>query len=107
MALLRASVRNVIVALVVPEIPRVVRVVRASVVSLREQTMVEAARVLDHPLPRRLPASDGPRRQSHRRRAEEPSQGQVDPSVIDGGAGARGSVWATARVTRRPARSPV
>ena len=43
MAMLRASVRNVIVALVIPEIPRVIRVVRASVLSLREHTMVEAA----------------------------------------------------------------
>jgi peptide/nickel transport system permease protein len=46
MALMRGSVRNVIVALVIPEIPRVVRLVRASVLSLREQVMVEAARAL-------------------------------------------------------------
>src|SRR5262249_57956451 len=44
MALLKASVRNVIIALVIPEVPRVVRVVRASALSLREQTMVEARR---------------------------------------------------------------
>src|SRR5262247_2874124 len=56
MALLKASVRNVIIALVIPEIPRVVRVVRASVLSLREHTMVEAAQAqhggphhADHP----------------------------------------------------------
>ncbi len=54
MALLKASVRNVIIALVVPEIPRVVRVVRASVLSLREQTMVEAARALGAETPRIL-----------------------------------------------------
>ena len=36
MALMRASVRNVIIALLIPEIPRVVRVVRALVLSLRE-----------------------------------------------------------------------
>jgi peptide/nickel transport system permease protein len=54
MALLKASVRNVIIALLVPEIPRVVRVVRASVLSLREQTMVEAARALGAETPRIL-----------------------------------------------------
>src|SRR5205807_6187285 len=54
MALLKASVRNVIIALVIPEIPRVVRVVRASVLSLREQTMVEAARPLGARTPRIL-----------------------------------------------------
>jgi len=54
MALLKASVRNVIIALVVPEIPRVVRVVRASLLSLREQTMVEAARALGAQPPRIL-----------------------------------------------------
>src|SRR5215468_7738032 len=54
MALLKASVRNVIIALVIPEVPRVVRVVRASVLSLREQTMVEAARALGAQTPRIL-----------------------------------------------------
>jgi peptide/nickel transport system permease protein len=54
MALLKASVRNVIIALLIPEIPRVVRVVRASVLSLREQTMVEAARALGAEAPRIL-----------------------------------------------------
>jgi peptide/nickel transport system permease protein len=54
MALMRGSVRNVIVALVVPEIPRVVRLVRASVLSLREQVMVEAARALGAGAPRIL-----------------------------------------------------
>jgi len=44
MALMRASVQNVIIALSIPEIPRVVRVVRAAVLSLREQPFVEATR---------------------------------------------------------------
>src|SRR5215468_10880631 len=51
---LMASVRNVIIALVIPGVPRVVRVVRASVLSLREQTMVEAARALGAQTPRIL-----------------------------------------------------
>jgi peptide/nickel transport system permease protein len=54
MAMLRGSVRNVIVALVIPEIPRVIRLVRASVLSLREHTMVEAARALGVGTPRIL-----------------------------------------------------
>lgn len=43
-AVMSASVQNVIVALTIPEIPRVVRLVRAQVLSLREQVYVEAAR---------------------------------------------------------------
>jgi peptide/nickel transport system permease protein len=54
MAMLRASVQNVIIALVIPEIPRVIRLVRASVLSLREHTMVEAARALGVGTPRVL-----------------------------------------------------
>jgi peptide/nickel transport system permease protein len=54
MALMKASVQNVIIALVIPEIPRVIRLVRASVLSLREQTMVEAARALGVGTPRIL-----------------------------------------------------
>ena len=54
MAMMRASVRNVIIALVIPEIPRVIRVVRASVLSLREHAMVEAARALGVGTPRIL-----------------------------------------------------
>ena len=46
MALMRGSVRNVIVALVVPQIPVIVRLVRASVLSLREAVMAEGARAL-------------------------------------------------------------
>ena len=54
MAMLRGSVRNVIIALVIPEIPRVIRLVRASVLSLREHMMVEAARALGVGTPRIL-----------------------------------------------------
>ncbi len=54
MALLRASVQNVIIALVIPEIPRTVRLVRASVLSLREQVMVESARAVGAGTPRIL-----------------------------------------------------
>ena len=54
MALMRASVQNVIIALVIPEIPRVVRLTRASVLSLREQLMVEGARALGARTPRIL-----------------------------------------------------
>jgi peptide/nickel transport system permease protein len=54
MALMKASVRNVIIALVIPEIPRVGRVVRASVLSLREHLMVESARALGVGTPRIL-----------------------------------------------------
>ncbi|HEV8310545.1 MAG TPA: ABC transporter permease, partial [Methylomirabilota bacterium] len=42
-ALTGASVRNVIIALVIPQTPRVVRLVRAVVLSLREQPFVEAS----------------------------------------------------------------
>jgi peptide/nickel transport system permease protein len=54
MAMMRGSVRNVVIALVIPEIPRVIRLVRASVLSLREHTMVEAARALGVGTPRVL-----------------------------------------------------
>ena len=43
MTLTRSSVRNVIIAVAIPEIPRVVRLVRAMVLSIREQPYVEAA----------------------------------------------------------------
>jgi peptide/nickel transport system permease protein len=54
MALMKASVRNVIIALVIPEIPRVARLVRGSVLSLREHLMVEGARALGVGTPRIL-----------------------------------------------------
>jgi peptide/nickel transport system permease protein len=43
MALMRASVRNVIIAITVSEVPRMIRLVRSVVLTLREQTYVEAA----------------------------------------------------------------
>ncbi len=43
MALFGSSVENVIVAITVPEVPRVVRLVRAVVLTIREQPYVEAA----------------------------------------------------------------
>lgn len=46
MALMNASAQNVILALTIPEIPRVVRLVRALVLSLREQAFVEASRAV-------------------------------------------------------------
>ena len=54
MALVSASVQNVIIALAIPEIPRVVRVVRASVLSLRELPFVEAIRAAGAGVPRIL-----------------------------------------------------
>ncbi|HXJ80542.1 MAG TPA: ABC transporter permease [Candidatus Methylomirabilis sp.] len=54
MALVRASLRSVIIALMVPEIPRTVRLVRASVLSLREQIMVESTRAVGAGTPRIL-----------------------------------------------------
>ncbi len=43
MALTRASVANVIAAITIAEVPRVVRLVRSLVLSLREQPFIEAA----------------------------------------------------------------
>src|SRR5215470_1872210 len=54
MALVRASLQSVIVALVIPEVPRTVRLVRASVLSLRELVMVEGARAVGAGTPRIL-----------------------------------------------------
>ena len=54
MAMLGASLQNVIISLAVVETPRAVRVVRASGLSLREQTFVEAARALGASGPRIL-----------------------------------------------------
>ena len=45
-ALWRASIWTVIVAITIPEIPRVVRLVRSLVLSIREEPYVEAARSL-------------------------------------------------------------
>jgi peptide/nickel transport system permease protein len=54
MALVNASGRNVIMALAIPEIPRVVRLIRALVLSLREQPFVEAMRAAGAGVPRIL-----------------------------------------------------
>lgn len=54
MALVRASLQSVIIALTIPEIPRTVRLVRASVLSLRELVMVEGARAVGAGTPRIL-----------------------------------------------------
>ena len=54
MALTRASIENVIVAITVAEVPRVVRLVRSLVLTLREQPYVEAAIAAGTTLPRIL-----------------------------------------------------
>jgi len=46
-----AGLRTVILAIVIPEIPRVVRLVRSVVLSIREEPYVEAARALGLPTP--------------------------------------------------------
>jgi len=53
-ALTRASVRNVIIALIIPQTPRVVRLVRGIVLVLREQPFVESAMAMGARLPRLL-----------------------------------------------------
>lgn len=53
-ALTKASVRNVIMALVIPQTPRVVRLVRGIVLVLREQPFVESAMAMGARLPRLL-----------------------------------------------------
>jgi peptide/nickel transport system permease protein len=54
MALTRASVEIVIIAITVPEIPRVVRLVRSLVLSIREQTYIQAAIAVGSRLPKLL-----------------------------------------------------
>jgi len=54
MALTKASVGNVIAAITLAEVPRVVRLVRSLVLTLREQTYVEAAIAAGTTLPRIL-----------------------------------------------------
>jgi peptide/nickel transport system permease protein len=54
MALTRASVENVIAAITLAEVPRVVRLVRSLVLTLREQPYVEAAIAAGTTLPRIL-----------------------------------------------------
>ncbi len=50
-ALTRASVQTVLIAITIPEIPRVVRLVRGVVLTLREQPFIEAAIAIGTPLP--------------------------------------------------------
>ncbi|MCC7271372.1 MAG: ABC transporter permease [Alphaproteobacteria bacterium] len=54
MTVTRASIEVVIVAITIPEIPRVVRLVRAVVLSIREQTYVQAAVAIGTRFPRLL-----------------------------------------------------
>jgi peptide/nickel transport system permease protein len=54
MALMRASIEVVIIAITVPEIPRVVRLVRSLVLTIREQPYVQAAVSVGTKLPRLL-----------------------------------------------------
>jgi len=51
MAVTRASLTTVVVAITIPEVPRVVRLVRALALTLREQLYVEAARAIGTRLP--------------------------------------------------------
>jgi len=51
MSLASAGLRTVILAIVIPEVPRVVRLVRAVVLSIREEPYVEAAIALGAPTP--------------------------------------------------------
>jgi peptide/nickel transport system permease protein len=54
LSLSKASVQTVIIAITIPEIPRVVRLVRAVVLSLREQTFVSGAIAAGSRIPRVL-----------------------------------------------------
>src|SRR2546428_5380576 len=47
----RAGLRTVVLAIVIPEVPRVVRLVRSGVLSIREEPYVEAAGALGAPAP--------------------------------------------------------
>jgi len=51
MAVTRASLTTVVVAIIVPEVPRVVRLVRSLALTLREQLFVEAAHAVGTRLP--------------------------------------------------------
>jgi peptide/nickel transport system permease protein len=54
MAVTRASLATVIIAITVPEIPRMVRLVRSLALTLREQLFVEAARAVGTRTPKIL-----------------------------------------------------
>ncbi len=51
MTLIRASIATVVIAIALPEIPRVVRLVRSLVLTIREQPYIEAARAMGTRLP--------------------------------------------------------
>ncbi|SDG76104.1 ABC transporter permease [Propionivibrio dicarboxylicus] len=51
MTLIRASIATVVIAIAMPEIPRVVRLVRSLVLTIREQPYIEAARAMGTRLP--------------------------------------------------------
>lgn len=51
MTLIRASILTVVIAIALPEIPRVVRLVRSLVLTIREQPYIEAARAAGTRLP--------------------------------------------------------
>jgi peptide/nickel transport system permease protein len=51
MAVIRASLATVVVAIAIPQLPRVVRLVRSLALTLREQLFVEAARAIGTRLP--------------------------------------------------------
>ena len=53
-ALTRASVQTVVIAITIPEIPRVVRLVRGIVLTLREQPYIEAATAIGAGVPKIL-----------------------------------------------------
>ena len=53
-ALTKASVQTVLIAITIPEIPRVVRLVRGIVLTLREQPYIEAATAIGTSLPKIL-----------------------------------------------------
>ena len=53
-SLSKSSVENVIIAITIPEVPRIVRLVRSVVLTLREQVFIDAAVALGARLPRIL-----------------------------------------------------
>ena len=71
MALMRASIQTVVIAIAVPEIPRVVRLVRSLVLVIREQPYVQAAEAigtrfhLDPAAPRAAERHDAADRAGH------------------------------------------
>ncbi len=54
MAVFRASVKNVVIAITIPQVPRVVRLVRSVVMTIRERPYIEAAHASGTPFRRIL-----------------------------------------------------